>query len=262
MNLATRVQGEGPAVIWLHGYTMQSSLWSELWSLLPGWRHVGVDLPGHGGSPPLETGTTLPDLAADIARVATQHESSRMVALSFGTMVALQVAIDHPALIGQLVLAAPALAGGGSEPGADARYIELIRLYREGASGAELVDTWMRSPPDIFEGTQTRPVLRFRLRQTILRHRWTELATGAMAGLTRHPQTTEQLAALRTQLCVLVGDQDMPLTREVSIRLADTAPGAERVVLPGVGHLCLLEDPARAAPLIHQHLLGGPDHAS
>ena len=261
MNLATRVQGEGPAVIWLHGYTMQSALWSELWSLLPGWRHVGIDLPGHGGSPSLETGTTLP-ISPPMSRGSPRAWVEPDGRAPFGTMVALQTAIDHPGLIGQLVLAAPALAGGGSEPGADARYLEVIRLYREGASGAELVDTWMQSPPDIFEGTQTRPVLRFRLRQTILRHRWTELATGAMEGLTRHPQTTEQLAALSAQLCVLVGDQDMPLTREVSIRLADTAPGAERVVLPGVGHLCLLEDPARAAPLIHQHLLGGPAHAS
>jgi pimeloyl-ACP methyl ester carboxylesterase len=30
--------GRGPAVLWIHGYTMDSSVWAELWERLPGWR--------------------------------------------------------------------------------------------------------------------------------------------------------------------------------------------------------------------------------
>jgi 3-oxoadipate enol-lactonase len=260
--LHTRSVGEGEAVIWLHGYTMDSSTWSELWSLLPGWRHVGVDLAGHGGSAALEPGTTLPQLAAGVAEIVQRHSARRLVALSFGTMVALQLAIDHPTLIQRLVLAAPALGDGETEPGADHRYLELMRLYESGASAAELADTWMRSPPDIFRGTETHPLLRFTLRRLILRHRWTELGDGAMRLLTDHPQTDREIAGIRARLQVVVGGQDMPVTRAVAERLRMTVPGARLDVMTGAGHLCLLEEPATAAALIQGQLAAGADQAN
>jgi 3-oxoadipate enol-lactonase len=262
MKLATRLDGDGPAVLWLHGYTMRSDTWRELWSLLPGWRHVGVDLPGHGASPALEAGTTLREVAAAVAAVAAEHEARRVVALSFGTMVALQLAIDTPALVSHLVLAAPALAGGESEPGAEERYLELMQLYREGASAEALADCWMTSPPDIFAGTELRPMLRFRLRRVILRHRWTELGTGAMRTLTEEPQDDAQLARLAARLCVIVGGLDMPVTRAVSQYLVATVAGAGLTVLDDLGHLCLLEDPARAAPVVAGFLDAGVAQAS
>ena len=50
-GLSARVQpGSGPKVIWLHGYTLNSSVWLPLWRRLPGWTHIGIDLPGHGAS--------------------------------------------------------------------------------------------------------------------------------------------------------------------------------------------------------------------
>jgi 3-oxoadipate enol-lactonase len=261
-HLHTRTLGDGPPVMWLHGYTMDSSTWSDLWSQLPGWRHIGIDLPGHGGSAPLEPGTTLPELAAAIAGVVRSHEARRLVALSFGTMVALQLAMDEPALISELILAAPALGGGETEPGADHRYLELMQLYAAGAPAAALTDTWMSSPPDIFRGTETRPVLRFKLRQLILRHRWTELGDGTMRTLTDCPQNAVQLARLQARLHVLVGDQDMPVTRAVARQLRDTVPRAHLSEMPGTGHLCLLEDPAAAADLIRQRLGAGIDQAN
>ena len=254
MRLATHVAGDGPSVVWLHGYTMDSTTWRGLWSLLPGWRHVGVDLPGHGRSAPLEPGATLPDAAAAVAGIIREHDATRLVALSFGTILALQVVLDEPDLVDTLVLAAPALGGGATEPGAAERYRELVRLYRERAPATRLTDTWMQSPPDIFRGTELRPVLRFALRQVIMRHRWTELGDGSIATMASYVQRPDDLARVRARLQVLVGDQEMPVTRQVSALMARTAPDARLDVLPGAGHLCLLEAPESAAPLIAEHL--------
>jgi len=249
MTLATLVAGDGPAVVWLHGYTLDSSTWRPLWTLLPEWRHVGVDLPGHGRSDPA---MSLPGAAADVADVIRSCGATRLVALSFGTILAVQVVLDEPDLIEQLTLAAPALGGGEAEPGAAERYRELMRLQAAGASSAELADSWMRSPPDIFRGTELRPVLRFALRQVILRHRWTELATGSIAAMARHVQRVEDLDRTPARMQVLVGDQDMPVTRAVAARLANR--GARLDVLPGAGHLCLLEVPEVAAAVLREHL--------
>src|SRR4029077_8416311 len=63
LGLGTRSTGSGPTVLWIHGYTLDSSLWADLWQRLPGYRHIGVDLPGHGSSGPVPAGLTLPALA-------------------------------------------------------------------------------------------------------------------------------------------------------------------------------------------------------
>src|ERR1700760_2104480 len=110
-KLHFRTPGSGPAVLWLHGYTMDSSVWTELWDRLPGWRHVGVDLPGHGQSPPLVPGLTLADLAAQAAEVAKATSAHLVVGLSLGSSVALQLAIDRPDLVRRLVVGAPTIAG-------------------------------------------------------------------------------------------------------------------------------------------------------
>ena len=35
-GFAARVHGEGTKVLWLHGYTLDSSSWREMWRRLPG----------------------------------------------------------------------------------------------------------------------------------------------------------------------------------------------------------------------------------
>src|ERR1700724_1827317 len=113
------------AVLWFHGFTMDSSLWRPLWQLLPGFRHIGVDLPGHGRSGPLRAGGTLPDLAARLAQVAEQQRARAVVALSFGSCVALQLAMAWPRLIDRLAIGAPTIAGAPAAAGTAPRNAEL-----------------------------------------------------------------------------------------------------------------------------------------
>jgi 3-oxoadipate enol-lactonase len=253
MRLATRSVGDGPAVVWLHGYTMDSSLWDELWSLLPGLRHVGVDLPGHGGSDPMPPGTTLQDIAAAVASVSRSVDATALAALSFGTTVAIQVAVDHPDVASRLVLAAPAIGSAPEEPGTRDRYWQLFALRSMGASGDDLAGCWMQSPPDIFRGTESIPELHHRVRAVVARHAWTELAGGRMRRIVRHAQA-DQLGAITSDVCVLVGEHDLLSTRNnVNLLRAELAHCTVHEIADA-GHLCLLERPEAAAPLLATHL--------
>src|SRR4051794_36716306 len=122
--------GSGEPVPWIHGYTLDSSSWLPLWSLLPDWQHIGVDLPGHGSSVPLGPSESLPSLARRIAAIAFRHRVRHCVALSFGTRVAIQLAIEYPEAFDTIVLGAPALGGGPEEPDVAARYNELTAMYQ------------------------------------------------------------------------------------------------------------------------------------
>ncbi len=116
VDLRARTVGRGPAVLWIHGYTMDSSLWRPLWELLPGFRHIGVDLPGHGRSGPLSPDATLPGLAARLASLAQAESARAVVAISLGSCLALQLAIEWPELIDRLVVGAATIAGAPAAP--------------------------------------------------------------------------------------------------------------------------------------------------
>jgi pimeloyl-ACP methyl ester carboxylesterase len=253
-DLNLTVSGQGPAVLWIHGYTMDSSLWSPLWTLLPGWRHVGVDLPGHGGSAPLSAYPTLPRMAAGLAEVARREDTRRVVGLSFGSSVALQLAIDAPELVQRLVVAAPTISGRPAAPGTAERYRQLGFLKRLGAAPGDLTDLWMSAPPDIFTGTLAHPEVRAALREVIVRHRWDELDNGAMHALTRHAQTAADLRRIRAATLAVSGERDMPAFVDNTRMLARTVPDCRILGVPGAGHLPLLEQPASLAGPLEQFL--------
>jgi 3-oxoadipate enol-lactonase len=254
LDYAVHTHGEGPSVLWLHGYTMNSAVWPRLWDALPGWRHVGLDLPGHGASAALRPGMSLPELAADIAEVCRREQAHRVVALSFGSMIALQLAIDHPALVRNLVLAAPTIAGRPAEPGTGSRYRELYQLYSVFGAGEHLTDTWMKSPPDIFLGTERHPDVRAHLREIINQHRWEELRTNSMHALTAHPHREQDLAGIQAHTLVLTGTEDMPTFHENAVILRRTVARCETRQVPDTGHLCLLEAPEPVAPHVDVQL--------
>ncbi|HEY1916263.1 MAG TPA: alpha/beta hydrolase [Streptosporangiaceae bacterium] len=257
MDLHVEVRGHGPAVLWIHGYTMDATLWRPLWDLLPGFRHVGVDLPGHGRSGPLPVGETLPTLAARIAAIARREQAQRVVALSFGSCLALELAAADPGAVSALVLAAPTIAGAPAADGAGRREMQLSMLHRMAGPGPHMTQLWMTSPPDIFRGSESHPELRARLRDVIDAHGWTEMKTGAMRTLAGHVHTDDALRRISAATLVLVGDQDMPAFTANAARLAAVVPGCAVLTVPQAGHLCLLECPDAVANPLRAHLAAG-----
>jgi pimeloyl-ACP methyl ester carboxylesterase len=249
--------GRGRAcVLWLHGYTMDSTVWRELWAQLPDWDHLGVDLPGHGRSRDLGPQDNLPSVARAIGDVALAHGARHLIAVSFGTIVALQVAIEFPDAFESVALAAPALAGGPQDAASGLRYLELARLYAEQGAGPQLRRLWMSPPPAIFDGARTRPALWEQLCAVIDAHRWHELRDGAMRALGQPAQIPARLEGVSARLLVLIGEHEIPAFMKCAALIAAAAPGARIVSIPGTGHLCLLEAPATVTPVLEAHLRG------
>jgi pimeloyl-ACP methyl ester carboxylesterase len=245
--------GDAPAVAWLHGYTMSSAVFGPLWGLLPGVRHVGIDLPGHGTA----TAEPVPDLTTTAAGIADRLRAERcrmLVGLSFGSCVALQVALDHPDCLDALVLAAPTLAGEADDPPARARYLLLRALYPQLGPGPQLADVWMADPPAIFTGLRRHPEAFAAVRAVVAAHSFAELATGAVRRLTDGDHGPQRLATLRTPVLLVVGDEDMPRFLGSADLLERSAPDVERVTVGGAGHLPLLERPEECAASLERFL--------
>ncbi|MCE5333477.1 MAG: alpha/beta hydrolase [Desulfobacteraceae bacterium] len=253
-GISGRLQpGGGDSVIWLHGYTLDSSSWAEIWSLLPGWNHIGPDLPCHGASEPVSGWKGLRDLANRLGRLCIERDVRHLAALSFGTITAIQMLIQFPEVFASAVLAAPAIAGGPSDPGMAHAYSKLFGLYRRHASSGELQRTWMDSPA--WKGIEKRPGLGEDLRALVARHSWAELGSLAwMLQFTSPTQKESNLMQIRTPILVLVGEHEMEAFRQNAQLLLNTVPGCRRHELADADHLCVLQTPERSARLIDEHI--------
>jgi pimeloyl-ACP methyl ester carboxylesterase len=247
-------EGPGETVFWVHGYTIDSSLWAEIWGHLPGWRHVGVDLPGHGGSAPIDGETTLRDLGERLAEAALAQGARHVVGLSLGALVALEVALARPAAFETLTLGAPAIAGGPADPSVGQRYQEMARLWwQSGGDRQAMRRLWMTSPPDLFKGAEDRPALWDRLVAVIDGYGWDEFHGPGVARLAAAGQSVEALPDLGCRVMTLIGEREFPAFRDTARRIATTTGGTV-AELPDAGHLCMLEAPAAGAAAIAGHL--------
>jgi pimeloyl-ACP methyl ester carboxylesterase len=254
-GIAVRVRaGPGPPIAWLHGYTMDASVWTDLWRLLPAWTHVGIDLPGHGDSRPLASDERLDRLGRRLADLCAALGARHLVGLSFGATVALQTAIEDRGRLRSLVLGAPSIAGAPTDPDSERRYLELGELHARLGAGAHLTRLWMSSPPRIFDGARAHPELWSRLESVIGRHGWSELASGAMRSLSDHVHEDADLRRVEASTLLAVGEHDMPAFTYYAARIAGAVPGCRAVLLADAGHLSLLEQPETAASLIAEHV--------
>ncbi len=90
----------GPRVVLVHGFTQSSVSWRPVVEhLVPGHRVTCIDAPGHGGSAAVRA-----DLPGGAALLAEVVDGAVLVGYSMGARLALQVAVDHPEVLGGLVL--------------------------------------------------------------------------------------------------------------------------------------------------------------
>src|SRR5260370_23632862 len=235
------MSGGGAGVLWIHGYTLDSSSWSELWGLLPHGRHIGIDSPGHAASMPLKKGDDLAALARRLGQFALDREVRHIVALSFGTLVALQIAIEFPESFASVTLGAPAVGAGPQEAEVGARYEELTEMHQRHGFSPELRRRWMESPPNIFKGADALPELRARLWRSVGRHGWWELADRSYVRLSNYQQPKEALRRIGASVLVLVGENELPAFKRCAELIRREVRNCRRIYLPGAGHLCMLE---------------------
>ncbi|SHI20787.1 pimeloyl-ACP methyl ester esterase BioH [Ferrimonas marina] len=97
-------QGQGPALVLIHGWGMNGAVWQDLAEALvnKGWRVGSLDLPGFGHSQALPAGATLVDFAEAVAAALPQGRC-HLLGWSLGGLVAQQLALTWPERVASLV---------------------------------------------------------------------------------------------------------------------------------------------------------------
>ncbi len=243
--------GEGPAVLLIHGFPLDHTLWLDQIRDLHGEALVvAVDLRGFGASPrmgedtlDMERHASDCDLVLDELGVDRAH----VVGLSMGGYVTLALADLFGHRVASMVLM-DTKAGPDGDDAKAGRDAMAERLVTEGRSAvaASLMGGLLGPEPSVAARA------RFLTMAEALPY---ESYVGALMGMKQRPDRTAVLADFEGPVTVVSGEDDgLMSVADVAEPLAATARDGELVVIPGAGHLPPIERPAATGDAIRRHL--------
>jgi YbgC/YbaW family acyl-CoA thioester hydrolase len=241
VSLAVERRGEGPAVLFVHGYPLDRTLWAHQVAHLEGCQRIAVDLRGFGLSDAPDLGYSLPTYADDLAALldALQVDDVVLCGLSMGGYVAFEFLRRYRERVRGLVLM-DTRADADAPEVRKARDQQIALARDQGAAAiAEAMLTRLLSPDTV----RHKPTLAEQVRATMVATRVPGIA-GALAAMRDRPDSTPVLGTLEgLPTLIVVGEHDELTPPAGQEALAASIPGARLAVIPGAGHLPPLEAP-------------------
>ena len=258
--LHVELDGEGPALVLLHGFTGSTVTWRPLVaSVRPRFTTVAVDLPGHGRStaPADPSRYSLPRLAADLARLldTLDLERAALLGYSLGGRAALHFALSHGTRLSALVLESTSAgiddpAELGARARADAELADFIE--REGIES--FVDQWETLP---FWSSQS--ALPEAARASLRAQRLDNSAQGLSrslrgAGAGSMKALTSRLGDIDATTLLIAGALDAKYVAAARA-MKHAIPRAELAIIENAGHAAHFERPEEFARRVEDFLL-------
>ncbi len=240
--LRALVAGQGPPVVFVHGYTATVAEWNFVWDKLQakGFRVIAFDQRGHGGSTLGSHGIGSEPMAADVAAVLRHFDvrDGVLIGHSMGGFVTIRAMIDYPELAQRLRgLVLFATWAGRVLDGAPQNRVQ-IPLMQSGLMNGLLRS---RTVAVLIGAAQcgARPspamisVFIDGFKQHLDEHGPLIPIVRAFSREDRYPR----LGEIAAPTVVMVGSADRTTPPSHSRRLASGIPGARLVTVPDAGHL-------------------------
>lgn len=231
--------GLGQAVVLLHGYPFNRSLWNEQAAALSNsYRVITPDLRGLGESDASPGAATMNRMAQDVAELLDRLEISRAIigGLSMGGYVALAFYNQFPSRVRALILA-DTRAQADTNEGKQARFQQAEKALAEGMAGiADSMLPKLLTP----ETVSKRPELVKRVRDMMLKTK-PEGAAGALRGMAERDDHTPLLSQISCPALILVGREDPITPVPDSEKMHREIVGSHLVVLENAAHVSNLE---------------------
>lgn len=248
-GLSYETTGSGPAVVLLHPVGLDRSFWGGLPNALARSNTVvAVDTAGHGASPDAARPGRMRDRVAQTAAVLEEIGPGKavLVGVSFGGMIAQQLAIERPDLVSGLVL-----GGCPAAIPASARQAILKRGADAEANGMASVmeatlERWFTAP---FLSSDEVARVRARLLADSPAN-W----AAAWEAIAEH-DALARLNDLAMPVLVLAGERDAATSLDAKRALAAAIPGSRLTVLPNAPHMMHIECPGPFGDAVLDFLL-------
>ncbi len=248
--------GAGPAVVLLHGFTLDTRMWDDQFgTLAQHFRVIRYDLRGFGQSAvPDAPYSHVEDLRALLDHLGIHRAS--IIGLSKGGAVALDFALTYPARATALALIDTVLGGFAWSAEGSARDALVWEEARKGGIAAAKA-SWLAHP--YFEPAMRQPAVTTRLAQIVGDYSgWHFVHDNPELGMA--PPAIGRLGELNMPVLVIVGEQDVPDFVQIAAVIEQQVPQARKIVVPGVGHMANMEAPAVVTAALLGFLRQRVDH--
>jgi pimeloyl-ACP methyl ester carboxylesterase len=228
-----------PTIVLLHGAGFDRTTWAlhSRWFAHHGFGVLAPDLPGHGRSSgsPLPTIADMADWTASLLNAAGAARA-RLVGHSMGSLIALETAARHPTKVSGLSLigtAATMTVGPDLLKAAEANdrsAIDMVSIWGLGfqaeLGGSLAPGLWMHAGAQrILE--QCRPGVLF----------------NDLSACNAYQGALAAAAQITVPATLILGERDMMTPARAGKTLAAALPNSRIVVLPGAGHMMMVERP-------------------
>jgi poly(3-hydroxyoctanoate) depolymerase len=250
LRIHAQICGDGEPLLLFSGVWGEVGLWDGLLPYLPGFRTIAFDPPGIGRSQMPLFPLTMPALVRFGTAVLDDLgiESAHVLGASFGGAVAQQMAIWHPDRVRRLVLVSTSF-GAFAKPGKVSAFWHFAHPLSY-------------HPPRLERVAGTMFGGRLRKEPELVRTMHIRRPNNALAAMYRLAPlfgwtSLPWLWAIRHPTLVVAGDDD-PVTPLLNHRIiAALVPRARLHIVPGGGHLVLLDSAPEVAPVITSFLHEG-----
>ena len=238
-------RGDGPGVVLIHGAGGSHLAWPPELRRLPGATVYAIDLPGHGRSSG-EGRDSIGDYARDVLSLmdGVGREEALLVGHSMGGAIAQMVALIAPRRVTGLLLLGTGARLQVSDAildGLETQFDETVAAISKWSWGPEADPEWVAQGRQMM--VEAGPeVLR---RDFIACNRF---------------DVRDRLDEIPAPTRVLTGEEDRMTPPRLGRSLADDIPGASFSLVPGAGHMVMLERPAEVvavATALMAQLKGG-----
>ena len=256
VTLAVEVRGDGPAVLFIHGYPFDHTIWTHQIAALEGWCRIAPDLRGMGQSDAPDLGYSMETYSADLAELLDLlgARDAVLVGLSMGGYVAFEFLRRWRKRVRALVLVDTRAEADTAEARA-ARDASAATAREQGAAAiAESMLPKVLGASTLAGASATVERVRAMMAATPVAG-----IVGALGAMRDRVDSTPLLAELDgLPALVIVGDEDEVTPPAQARAMAEAIPGASLVVIRSAGHLSPLERPAETTDAILAFLAGLP----
>jgi pimeloyl-ACP methyl ester carboxylesterase len=247
-EIVYKIMGDGDPIIFLHGFGLDSRMWSpQVNELSSSHKVITYDLRGFGKSSfPTSSYSHHKDLLALLDHL--ELESVNVVGHSFGGKVALDFTLEYPERVKSLTLIASGLGGFDFE---NKYFDSLVLLGKEG--NVEELRKKLFSH-QMFTSLREKTEVYSRVIEIVSGYSlWHFLNDDPVEGI--NPKANERLKEISVPVKIVVGSNDLQVQKDIAQRLSSEIKESELIVIPNAGHMVNMEEPKKVNLIISENIL-------
>ena len=237
-----------PAVVMLHGAGFDHSTWAlhSRWFAHHGFSVLAPDLPGHGRSSgkPLPTIAEMADWTAALLAAAGAPRA-KLIGHSMGSLIALETAARHPDKVSALSLIGTAAA---MTVGPDL----LKAAEADDPAALDMVSIWGLGFKAELGGSLAPGLWMHQGAHRVLQKSRPGALFSDLNACNAYQDALAAAAGIKVPVTFILGERDMMTPAKAGRTLAEAIPHAHTVVLPGAGHMMMVEQPDELLAALRQ----------